>query len=284
MDWPTWDQAALAAALTGVAFVLLRRSGPTRLRSIMMPATLELTLMASLYSIWRMARVLPLDRQQGAIARARDIDRWQHSLHLPSELSLQNFVLDHDWLGRMMNYYYAIFHVPALIVFMVWLFARHRDQYGRWRNALAVMTFFCVAIRFVRVAPPRYLPDLGYIDLASIYGFSVYGPVGAGVSDQFAAMPSIHVGWAAVVSFGAVAASSSRWRWLALIHVVMTMLAVSATGNHWWADGVVAIALLGLASLIDTGARRLLRTRRATESGDSDGDYSSADDVALEPA
>ncbi|HSB87842.1 MAG TPA: phosphatase PAP2 family protein, partial [Ilumatobacteraceae bacterium] len=260
------------------------RARPSRLRSVLMPATLELTLMAALYSIWRMARVLPLDRQQGAIERARDIDRWQHDLHLPSELSLQRFVLDHEWLGRLMNYYYAILHVPALIVFMVWLFARHRDRYAHWRNGLAMLTGFCVIIRFVRVAPPRYLPDLGYIDLASRFGWSVYGPVGTGVSDQFAAMPSIHVGWAAVVSFGVVAVSTSRWRWLALVHVVMTTLAVSATGNHWWADGIVAVALLALALLIDTGARRMWGARRATGTGDSDADYAAADDIAYEPA
>jgi hypothetical protein len=202
---------------------------------------------------------------------------------MPSELSLQRFVIDHDWLGRFMNYYYAIVHVPALITFMVWLFVKHRDRYPHWRNALALLTAFCVVIRFIRVAPPRFLVDLGYIDLASLYGLSVYGPVGTGVSDQFAAMPSIHVGWAAVVSFGVVAAGTSRWRWLALLHVALTMLAVSATGNHWWLDGIVAIALLGVALSIDAGARRLWRVIRRTPVGDAD-DYTPADDVAFEPA
>ena len=240
--------------------------------------------MSGLYSIWRLARVLPLDRQLGAIERARQIVRLQHAVHLPTELSLQHFALTHETLGRFMNYYYAVLHVPALVTFMVWLFVRHRDRYSHWRNALAILTAFCVMIRFIRVAPPRFLTDLGYIDLASRYGWSVYGPVGTGVSDQFAAMPSIHVGWAAVVSFGVVVAGTSRWRWLALFHVVMTMLAVSATGNHWWLDGIVAIALLGLGLLIDTGARRVLRVSRATRSCDADGDYSPVDDVALEPA
>lgn len=240
--------------------------------------------MSALYSIWRLARVLPLDRQQGAIQRARQINRLQHDLRIPSELSLQHFVLAHEWLGRFMNYYYAILHVPALITFMVWLFVRHRDRYSHWRNALALLTAFCVVIRFIRVAPPRFLSDLGYIDLASRFGLSVYGPVGTGVSDQFAAMPSIHVGWAAVVSFGVVAAGTSRWRWLALLHVVLTMLAVSATGNHWWLDGIVAIVLLGIALLIDNGARRLLRVKRATRSGDADSDYSPVEDIAFEPA
>ena len=146
---------------------------------------------------------------------------------------------------RATNTYYATVHVPATVAFLVWLFVRHRDHYPHWRNGLAIVTGFCLVIRFVRVAPPRFLPDLGYIDLSAKYGMSVYGPVGTGVSDQFAAMPSIHVAWAAVVSFGIIAASPSKWRWVFALQVILTMLAVSATGNHWWLDGIVAIALLG---------------------------------------
>jgi PAP2 superfamily len=269
MDWPTWDQAAIAATICGLAAIVLRRTRPTPLRVGVMSATQEFALVASLYSIWRLARVLPLAQSGGAIDRARQIDRWQHALHIPSELSLQHFVLRYEWLARFANAYYAIAHVPALIAFLVWLFVCHRDMYPRWRNSLAILTAFCVVIRFIRVAPPRFLPDLGYIDLATRFGLSVYGPVGTGVSDQFAAMPSIHVGWAAVVSFGIVSVSTSRWRWLFVLHLVLTVLAVSATGNHWWLDGIVAIVLLLIAIVLDNGVRRLVRSRRIARSGGS---------------
>jgi PAP2 superfamily protein len=262
MVWPTWDQAAVLAAICGLIVVVLQRIRPTRVRTIVMSSALELALVASLYSVWRLARVLPLARTSGAIDRARQIDRLQQSLHMPTELSLQHFVLRHDWLARFSNTYYAVAHVPVLLAFLVWLFARHPDVYPRWRNALAILTGFCVVIRFVRVAPPRFLPDLGYIDLASHYGMSLYGPVGTGVSDQFAAMPSIHVGWAALVSFGIVAVSTSRWRWLFLAHLALTMFVVSATGNHWWLDGIVAIVLLLIAVAIDSGVRRVAASRR----------------------
>ena len=124
-------------------------------------------------------------------------------------------------------------------------------MYPRWRNSLAMLTAACLVIRYLRVAPPRFLPELGYIDLASRYGLSVYGPVGTGVSDQFAAMPSIHVGWAALVSFGIVAASSSMWRWVFMAHLVLTIFAVTATGNHWWLDSIAAVALLVVALRVD---------------------------------
>ena len=271
MDWPTWDQAAVVAVLCGLTAVVLRRQRPTRLREAIMLSAQELALVASLYSVWRLARVLPLAQDEGAIDRARQIVRFQNTLHMPTELSLQHFVLRHDWLAWFANYYYAIVHVPALIAVLVWLFVRDRERYPRWRNALAIMTGFCVVIRFIRVAPPRFLPDLGYIDLSTHYGLSLYGPVGTGVSDQFAAMPSIHVGWAALVSFGIVAVSTSRWRWLFLLHLALTMFAVSATGNHWWMDGIVAIVLLGIALAIDDGVRRLARSRRTTGRDDSVG-------------
>jgi hypothetical protein len=218
-----------------------------------------MALIAGLYAVWRVARVLPLARDAGAIDRARQIVRVQDALHLPTELSLQQLALRHEWLAWSSSAYYLTVHVPALIAFLVWLYVRHRDQYPHWRNGLAILTGFCLVIRFVRVAPPRFLPDLGYIDLAERHGLSVYGPVGTGVSDQFAAMPSIHVAWAAVVSFGIVAVSSSRWRWLYLLHLGITFVVVSATGHHWWLDSIVALVLLGAALAIDNLVRKAIR-------------------------
>lgn len=254
--WPSWGQAIVVAGLSALTATGLKRRGSTRFTTAAVPAARELALVALLYAMWRVARALPLGQDQGAIERARQIVELQHDLLLPTELSLQQLVLQHDWLGRFTSYYYAGVHVPALVAFVVWLYVRHRDQYPHWRNGLAILTGLCLVIRFVRVAPPRFLTDLGYIDISERYGPSLYGPVGTGVSDQFAAMPSIHVGWAAVVSFGVMAASTSRWRWLFLFHLLLTVLVVSASGHHWWLDGVVAIALLGLSLRIDTIARR----------------------------
>ena len=140
----------------------------------------------------------------------------------------------------------------------MWLYARHRDVYPHWRNALAILTGFCLFIRFVKVAPPRYLTDLGYVDVSAIYGIDVYGEAGTGVSSQFAAMPSLHVAWAAVVAFGALAASTSRWRWIGMVHLVLTMLVISATGHHWWLDGIVALVLLWVSLQLDTLGRRMV--------------------------
>ena len=131
--------------------------------------------------------------------------------------------------------------------------------------------------------PPRFLPELGYIDLSTRYGFDLYGPVGTGVSDQFAAMPSIHVGWAAVVSFGIIAVTTAWWRWLFLGHVIITFLVVAATGNHWWLDGIVAIGLLVCGLAIDAAARRYRSIRRAEAAADAALEGDQADVVAAGP-
>ncbi|MBI2244809.1 MAG: inositol phosphorylceramide synthase [Nocardioides sp.] len=262
MPWPTWDQAALAAVLSVALWWALRRVRSELTRPLE-PVAAEFALVSSLYAVWRLARMLPLTADAGAMDRARDIVTAEHWLRLPTELSLQQFVLRHEWLGEPTSLYYATLHVPALIAFLVWLFFRHRDRYPHWRNGLALVTAGCLVIRFVRVAPPRFFPDLGYQDLSHHYGVSVYGSdVTIGVSDQFAAMPSIHVAWAAVVSFGVVAVSTSRWRWLFLLHVVTTTLVVAATANHWWLDGIVAVLLLWGGLVIDTAVRSLLARRR----------------------
>ena len=271
MKWPTWEQAAIAAVLSGVVALVLRRR-----RSLDHPGqfteqlTVEFALISALYAVWRVARKLPLAQDDGAIERARSIVDFQEAIFLPTELSLQQFILRNDWLGWPTTLYYAVLHVPALIAFLVWLFVFHRPHFAHWRNGLVFLTGMCLVIRFWRVAPPRFLADLGYEDLSERFGPSIYGPVGTGVSDQFAAMPSIHVGWAAVVSLGMFAVSTSRWRWLFLLHMIITIIVVSASGNHWWLDGIVAIGLLVAGLWLDTFVR--LRVARRGEPAPTNND------------
>lgn len=104
MRWPTWDQAAIAALLSAlVALVLTRRVrqrtlGPTA--TFTEAATREFALVAGLYSLWRVARSLPLAQAAGAKDRAFQITDIEQALHLPTELSLQRWVLQYDTLAR----------------------------------------------------------------------------------------------------------------------------------------------------------------------------------------
>ncbi len=88
-----------------------------------------------------------------------------------------------------------------------------------------------------------------------MFGPGVYGKVGTGISDQLSAMPSVHVAWAALIALAVIVASSSRWRWWILAHPILTVVAITATANHWWIDGIVAAAILFAAWGLDHAAR-----------------------------
>ena len=136
LTWATWDQAVIASLLSVATFALIRRSRPSKVGNALLPAFGEFALISALYSIWQVARQLPLTHEGGAIDRARQIDDFQQAIQLPTEIAMQRLVVDHDVLAWLANAYYATLHVPGLIVFLIWLFVRHRDRYPHWRNGL----------------------------------------------------------------------------------------------------------------------------------------------------
>ena len=261
MPWPTWQHSAALAVVSVVVVVALRTRRPTRTSELVLPFARELAVLCGLYTLWRIAKKLPLAQSELAVERAWDIVAFQERVGLPSELVVQRWIVAWEPLAWVSSAYYAGVHVPAMIAFLLWSFIVHRDGYPRWRNRLALLTGACLLIRFVHVAPPRFLPELGFVDVAAAQGMDVYGPVGTGVSGQFVAMPSLHVAWAAVVVFGAVGLSSSPWRWLVFAHLPITVFVVSATGHHWWLDGIVAVGLLVPAIAIERAATHWWQVR-----------------------
>jgi PAP2 superfamily len=244
--WLEWEPAAMVVFVL-VGLVIALRPLTARWAVIVSAFARELAIMFTLYAVWRLAARLSLMQVDGAIWRGRWLWDVQHALHLPSEVSIQRLVLPHPLLVQGANIYYAVAHVPALIVFLVWLFTFHRPRYPAIRNALALTTAACLLIQLIPVAPPRLVPGLGIVDTPLLYHQSVYGRIGTGIAAQLSAMPSVHVAWALLVGIGALMVSRSRYRWLVLAHPVLTIFAVLATGNHFWLDGIVAAAILGLA-------------------------------------
>ncbi len=200
----------------------------------------ETAVIGFLYGLWQLAGKLSVTGTDGAMARARWIERFEHDIGLPSEHAVQHLVLGHRYLVEGANLYYATMHMSTMLVFLVWLFVRHREQYRPVRQVMAWTTLGCLLVQLLPVAPPRMLP--GIVDTGLRYGQSVYSnglPI-----DQLSAMPSVHVAWAAVVGYYVWRLSPSRWRWVGPVHTVLTVLVVVVTGNHWWLDGIVAVAIL----------------------------------------
>lgn len=258
--WLRWDLAEVVAAGLGLtAGVLAWRSPSTLARGS--GFVREAALVLALYGLWQFAHALAVTRVTGAVAHGRSVWGVERALHLPGEVALQHVVLAVPLLVRLSNLYYAVVHVPALVVFLVWLFVRHRERYALIRTTLALSTAACLLVQMIPVAPPRMLPDLGFVDTGIVYGQSVYGRFGGGIADQLSAMPSVHVAWAVLVGAGVVAVGSGRWRWATAAHPVLTALVVVVTANHFWLDGVVAVGLLAAAFGVVSAAHRARASR-----------------------
>lgn len=262
--WLPWEYGiALALSFAAVA----------RTIAISRPAAAafarEAALISVLYSLWQLAGRLSLLGIDRALERGAALWDLERALRLPNELTLQNALIPHSFWTQVANIYYAGAHVPAMGIFLVWMFARHRQMYSQWRNALALVTGICLLIQLVPVAPPRLTEETQMIDTGIAYGQSVYGVLGRGIAGQLQAMPSIHVAWAALIGWAAYTASTSNWRWLGPIHFAITFVVVAVTGNHYWLDGIVAMVLLIPATVvgrvIDEKIKALRSRRVATE-------------------
>jgi hypothetical protein len=260
----TWHQAAGAAGALAAVTLLLRRSRRPRLAALR-TATKETSLILGLFALWQLAGSLSLVGPGGAISRGRWIWDAERVIGLPSETGLQHVFLPHPLLIQIFNLYYLSLHFPVLIACMIWLFARHRDRYRQLRTTLVLFTGACLLIQFIPVAPPRMLPRTGLVDTAVLYHQSVYQSTAGFDADELSAMPSVHVGWAVLVAIAVILTLRSRWRWLALLYPAVTTLVVVVTANHYWLDGIVAVALLGLVFGLQAMIRAALA--RAANSG-----------------
>ncbi|GGZ38762.1 phosphatase PAP2 family protein [Streptomyces poonensis] len=214
------------------------------------PLVRELLLVAGLFLVYKSGRLLANGHTGEAFRNAHHVWSWERALHLPGEGAIQSLLLHGDGLIRVANTYYAAVHFPATAAFLVWLYLRRPAHYVWARRALAAVTAAALVLHLAfPLAPPRMLDVSGLVDTGRVYGPTVYGaaPATDTMANQFAAMPSLHFGWALMVAIGLIAATRSRLRWLWLLHPLLTLLVIVGTANHYWLDSLVASALLGLA-------------------------------------
>ena len=264
--WLPWKAAlALASALAIVPFlVVIGLFARPRNRGVQYALSFarETAVVLGLYALWQFAGTLSLLQVNGAVARGRWIFRLEKHLHIPGELWVQHQVLKSSLLTQALNVFYATVHFPAMILFLIWMFVRHRDRYPQVRNTMVLVTGAALAIQLIPVAPPRLTPGLGFVDAPAHFHQSVYAAVGSPGPDQLSAMPSVHVAWSVLVALGVVLFSTSRRRWWIVAHPVITITAVVATGNHWWFDGIVAVQLIGLAVVVERSSYAVVQRIR----------------------
>ncbi|MFJ3711600.1 MULTISPECIES: phosphatase PAP2 family protein [unclassified Streptomyces] len=210
----------------------------------------ELLLVVGLFLVYKLGRQVAGGHVDEAYRNADhvwDFERWAH---LPDEGSVQRAVLHSDSLVHIANTYYATVHFPAIVLFLAWLYWRRPRHYVWTRRVLTALTGAALVLHLlVPLAPPRMLAEAHLVDTGQRFGPTVYAaaPAKDTLANQFAAMPSLHFGWALMIAIGLIAATRSRYRWLWLLHPLITLLVIVATANHYWLDSIVAAVLLAAA-------------------------------------
>jgi PAP2 superfamily len=208
------------------------------------------------FCYWIYSRVRNLVPEQASIANrhGRGVQHLQDALHLNFERSLNRFVAEHEPVAQVMNYYYATLHFIVTIGCLVWLFRVHPRIYRGARTVLFATSLIALAGFYLYpLAPPRLLPQYGYVD--TLLKFHTWGsladPNVAQHSNQYAAMPSLHIGWALWCGVSIYLCARRLWvRVLGVIYPVATLLVIVGTANHFVIDAVAGLAVFLLGGLV----------------------------------
>jgi membrane-associated phospholipid phosphatase len=202
-----------------------------------------------------------------ARAHAIQLMRWQQWLGLNVEAAIHHWALGVTPVIIAANYFYGSMHFVVTITVLVVLYRRFSHEYSRWRNVLALTTALAlIGFACWPLMPPRLLPpEYGFIDTLDLYPtFWSFkrGAVNA-ISNQFAAMPSVHCAWALWCTC-AIAWHVKRWwlKALAIAYSVCTIAAIVISANHYLLDVVGGYAVLGIGAAIVWALSRLRPPRR----------------------
>ncbi len=235
----------------------------------------EIGLIVGIYAAYTAVRnslgsaIVPTDV---ALRNASRIVHLERAMGIFTEASLQDWAFAHEWLIRLANFWYRAGHFWITIGVLVFLFVRKHGRYPLARNVLLCTTVLAlVGFALFPLAPPRLLPEeFGFVDTARVA--SQYWTADAArtafshASNQFAAMPSLHIGWALWVVWAVWPVVGRLGRGLALAHLTFSVVTVVITGNHYLLDAMGGAAVLSagwLAGHVVTNASAGIRARYA---------------------
>ena len=245
-----------ARAGTGLA------PGPGRNRRVglawpRLPAAAEVAIIAAGYAGYALVRLAVRASRPAAVAHAAGLWRAERWLHLDIEPSLNHLAAARPVLAEAAGYYYGLAHFIITALVLAWLWLRRLAAFGPLRSALVLATTAANVVFWTwPVAPPRFAVP-GLTDVLVRYRILGAGrPHGPdSLVNLYAAMPSLHVAWAAWCAAALVAATRGRWRHLAWLYPAATTVVVLATANHFVLDAAAGLAVTALGLLAARAAR-----------------------------
>jgi hypothetical protein len=233
----------------------------------------ELPLILLVYACYSAGRLLARGDVSTAVDHGLAILRLEQALLLNFEQPLNRVFTHQPWIGVPADFWYASLHYLVTPAVLVWLFRSRALRYRAERTWLMTSTFIgLIGFTLLPTCPPRLLaPEHGFVDTMAYY--SSYGWWGAeasaprglgGMTNQYAAMPSLHVGWSLWCGVMLWRYGGSRTaRIAAVVYPLVTTVVVMGTANHYFLDAAAGIAVMGLGLLLAPSVARLADLGRA---------------------
>ncbi|GAA3109385.1 phosphatase PAP2 family protein [Streptomyces echinatus] len=240
------EEVAVPQAVTGED----RRGRLGRLRRPRRPRLwFEILLIAVSYWAYSLVRNAVPEQRSAALRNADWIWSAEHALGVGVEQSVNHAVNSVNWLIIGMNYYYATLHFVMTLGVLVWLYRWHPGRYAATRLVLFATTGVALLGYYLYpLAPPRLMNGGRFVDTVTVH--HTWGSMASGdlkhMSNQYAAMPSMHIGWSLWCGLTIFALASVPWvRVLGLLYPTATLAVIVATANHFWLDAVGGALCLG---------------------------------------
>ncbi|WP_051681600.1 phosphatase PAP2 family protein [Cellulomonas sp. HZM] len=242
-------------------------TGAKRARHVLIAR--EAAIMVAIYVVYSIIRNHAPNRTALAFHHSREILRVETWLGVDAEHAINHWAASFLPGITVANYMYATLFLPSAIFVLGWMWFRTPGIYHAHRTVLVVMTTMALAIYWAfPAAPPRLLPGAGYIDTVEVFGIwgKAPGEGGHGVSNQFAAMPSMHFGWALWCGVAFFRATVVRWqRVIAVLFPTATLFVIIATGNHFLLDAAAGAAVFGVSWALVVVVQRMFAPTRVEE-------------------
>lgn len=203
-------------------------------------------------------RSVAIGSEVGAFENARRLLHFEDALGLDFEQAAQNAALKIPVVIDFFDFVYAWTYWPFIIGAFVVTWFWKRELFVIYRNAMVISgTIGLVIFALYPVAPPRFLP--GFVDTVDSTSRSNFIAHPAGLINEFAALPSFHVGWVAMASAVVILGVGRTWlRILLLMPTVLMSISVVVTGNHYVVD-IVAGLVLSLVGVVIAVRRELAK-------------------------
>ncbi|MFF4588777.1 phosphatase PAP2 family protein [Streptomyces sp. NPDC001388] len=220
----------------------------------------ELPLILLVYACYSAGRLLARGDVGTAVDHGLAILRIEKVLRINAEHPLNRLFRSEAWIGVPADFWYASLHYLVTPVILVWLFRSRSLHYRAARTWLMASTFMgLIGFTLLPTCPPRLLSaEHGFVDTMAQYsswgwwGGEASAPRGlGGMTNQYAAMPSLHVGWSLWCGIMLWRHGRTRAaRTAAVLYPLLTTIVVMGTANHYFLDAVAGAAVMAAGLLL----------------------------------